>query len=108
MPRFFAFALLLVASSARAVCPLNLRLADPLTLTWDNVPGIKSYEVQESFDNFATSRNYFITATSFRINHRASADAKVYYIVTATVSSNTLSYAPSSSSWRKPARRSGS
>ena len=52
MPRFFAFALLLVASSARAVCPLNLRLADPLTLTWDNVPGIKSYEVQESFDNF--------------------------------------------------------
>jgi hypothetical protein len=82
--------LLFLAPSAHAVCTLNLRLADPSTLAWDSIPGVKTYQVQESFDVYATSRNYFITAPAFHITRRVSTDTKIWYIVTASLDSRTL------------------
>jgi hypothetical protein len=84
----------LLVPAAHAVCDLNLRLADPHTLVWDPVAGIRTYQVQESTDNYATSRNYFITASSFKINRRASADAKIVYIVTAMLDSSAAFVGP--------------
>lgn len=84
----------LALSSANA-CVLHLRQAGATTLTWDLVDGAKLYEVQESFDtNFATSRNWFVTAPPFTIDHRVSADAHAKYMVTAILGSNILSVGP--------------
>ncbi|HEY3057197.1 MAG TPA: hypothetical protein VGK31_14825 [Thermoanaerobaculia bacterium] len=83
-----------LAPSVHAVCTLNLRLADPSTLTWDVIPGLTTYQVQESFDNYATSRNYFTKTPPFHINHRASADTKIWYLVTAALDSRTLAVNP--------------
>jgi hypothetical protein len=94
--RFAVLALLfaLLVPNAHAVCTLNLRFTEPTTLVWDPVPGIRTYQVQESFDKYATSRNYFITAASFKINHRASSPAKISYIVTALLDTQVASIGP--------------
>ncbi len=84
----------LLAPAAHAACALNLHLADATTIAWSSIPGIRTYQVQESTDNYATSRNYFITAPSFKINRRASADTKIVYIVTAMLDSSAAFVAP--------------
>lgn len=98
MPRIsaaVAVLFVLLAPATYAVCPLNLRFVDnPPTLVWDNVGGVKGYEVQESFDNFATSRNYFPDTPPFVIQRRASSTVQVKYIVTGLLSSNVLSVGP--------------
>src|ERR1700687_4106201 len=90
-----ALLLVILAPSAGAVCTLHVHRADPLTLAWDPIAGVKTYQGQESFDGYITSRNHFITAPSFHIAHRASADAKISYIVTALFDNRTLSVTPS-------------
>lgn len=91
-----ALLLLLTAPAARAACTLNLRfVSDPPTLVWDDIGGVKTYQIQESFDQFMTSRNFFFTTPPFAIQHRASAEVKAYYSVTAIMQSNVLSVAPS-------------
>jgi hypothetical protein len=90
-----ALLFLALAPHVDAVCSLNLRLADPSTLAWDVIPGLTTYQVQESFDNYSTSRNYFTKATTFSMNHRASADTKIWYVVTAALDSRTLAVNPS-------------
>ncbi|HSP16723.1 MAG TPA: hypothetical protein VLV78_18395 [Thermoanaerobaculia bacterium] len=84
----------LLAPAARAACTLNLRQADSTTIAWNAIPGINTYQVQESTDNYATSRNYFITAPSFKINRRASVDTKIVYIVTAMLDTSAASVGP--------------
>jgi hypothetical protein len=90
-----AFLISIMVPCANAVCTLNIRMTDSSTLAWDIVPGVTTYQVQESFDNYANSRNYFLTAPRFHINHRVSADTRVWYIVTAELDSRTLSVDPS-------------
>jgi hypothetical protein len=90
-----ALFLILITPRAHALCRLNLRVAgNPPTLLWDSIPGTTSYQVQESFDNFVNSRNYFIEDASFRIDRRASAPVKIFYRVTAMLGPNVLSVAP--------------
>ncbi len=87
---------LFLVPDAFAVCPLNLKFADnPPRLVWDNI-GAMTYQVQESFDNFATSRNYFPDSSPFVIQRRASANVTAYYSVTALLASNVLSVGPES------------
>ncbi|GAC1399742.1 MAG: hypothetical protein NVSMB68_14960 [Thermoanaerobaculia bacterium] len=94
-PAAFAALLLLLAPAAYAVCPLNIRFVeDPPSIVWDNIAGAKSYEVQESFDNFVSSRNYFVQSSPFAIHRRASAAVKAYYSVIASLPSNALSVGP--------------
>ncbi len=87
---------LLGATPAWAVCPLNLKFADnPPRLVWDDI-GAKTYEVQESFDQFVTSRNYFPESPPFVIRRRASARVTATYAVTALAAPNVLSIGPES------------
>lgn len=82
---------LFFSTTALAVCPLNLKFADnPPRIVWDDV-GAKTYEVQESFDNFATSRNYFVDSPPFVIRRRVSGNVAAVYTVTALLESNVLS-----------------
>ncbi len=90
-----ALLLVILVPSAGAACTLNVRLADPSTLAWDPIAGVKTYQVQESLDGYITSRNYFSTTPAFHIAHRASADTKISYIVTAMLDNRTLSVTPS-------------
>lgn len=87
---------ILAIPAARATCILNLRLAGPSTLVWNDLPGIKTYELQESFDNFKHSRNYLLTVSSFSIEHRSSKDTIASYIVTAIFDNSVLSAGPAS------------
>jgi hypothetical protein len=84
----------LLAPAAHAACTLNLHLADAQTIAWNSIAGINTYQVQESIDNGATSRNYLITAPTFKINRRASDDAKILYIVTAFLDTSAASVGP--------------
>lgn len=87
---------MLTLPSFGATCILNLRLADPSTLVWNDVAGVKTYELQESFDSFKHSRNYLLNVPSFAINHRVSKDTNAAYIVTAIFDNKVLSVGPSS------------
>jgi hypothetical protein len=84
----------LLTAAAHAACTLNLRVADAQTIAWNSIAGINTYQVQESIDNGATSRNYFVTVPTFKINRRASDDAKIVYTVTAMLDSSAASIGP--------------
>jgi hypothetical protein len=95
IPAAVAALALLLAPAAYAICPLNVRYVDnPPSLVWTDPGGVKGFEVQESFDNFVTSRNYFPDAPRFVIQRRSSARVRVSYVVTALVSSTVLSVGP--------------
>jgi hypothetical protein len=92
-----------LAPVAYAICPLNVRFtANPPTVVWDNIPGVASYEIQESFDN-VTSRNYQTDSSPFVIRRRSSSNVKVSYIVTAILPSNILSLDATSEACRESA-----
>lgn len=78
-------ALLLIASAADASCFLSLRHEEG-EIRWNAVPGALRYQVQESFNDFVTSRNLFTLKRSFKIDHRVTAPTQVHYLVTAEVS----------------------
>ena len=94
MPRFpvLLAASLLLTSTAYGACPLNVHFtATPPTLSWSSDSAVKSYEIQESFDEGKTSRNYFVTSNVFPILRRVSAAMKVSYTVTALLEANVSS-----------------
>src|SRR6185295_15001596 len=90
-----AVAALLFPIGVDAVCTINLRFeSNPPTVAWAQVDGTTQYQVQESFDNLLTSRNYFVSTTSFRIPHRSSGDVQLTYRITALIGPNISSIAP--------------
>jgi len=93
MPRFpiLVPAVLLLFAPAVPACVLHLHSASATTLAWDAVDGIDKYEVQESFDDFATSRNYFVATPSFTITRHVTSDTTARYIVTAVLGTNIAS-----------------
>ena len=78
--------LLAIALAPRLVaqCTVQLRYESG-QLRWNAVPGASGYQIQESTDDLATSRNFFVrgSVTSFAVNHRASRPMKMKYRVVA-------------------------
>jgi hypothetical protein len=85
LPAAFSAFLIVLASAADASCVLTLRHEEG-EIRWNAVPGALRYQVQESFNEYTTSRNVFTEKQSFRIAHRVTAPTAVYYLVTAEVS----------------------
>lgn len=85
-------AFLLIAAAADASCFLSLRYEEG-EIRWNPVPGAERYQVQESFNEFATSRNVFTEKQSFKVNHRVTAPTPVYYLVSAEISTAVLAAA---------------
>lgn len=56
-------------------------------MQWKPVPGAIRYQVQESFNDFASSRNFFTTKLAHKVDHRVSARTRVEVRVTAEVNS---------------------
>jgi hypothetical protein len=81
-PAALIAALVLSLGSARAACILDLRYEGG-EVRWTAVPGADRYQIQESFNDFATSRNFFTRNTDFRVQHRVSYPVNVRYRVTA-------------------------
>lgn len=82
-------AVCLVASAAGASCALSLRHENGV-LSWNPVAGAERYQIQESFNELATSRNLFTLAHAFKILHRVTAPTTVHYLVTAEVSTTVM------------------
>ncbi|HSP32736.1 MAG TPA: hypothetical protein VLU46_00295 [Thermoanaerobaculia bacterium] len=94
--------LAVLVSPVADACILHLRLSGPSTLTWDAVPAAVQYEVQESFDHFVTSSNYFIKANTFEIAHRTSRETSIDYIVTAILGGGIQSVLTTSDACTEP------
>ena len=73
------------AAAANASCVLSLRYENG-EIRWNPVPGAERYEVQESFNELATSRNFFTIRNSIPVTHRVTAPTTVFYRVFADVS----------------------
>lgn len=80
-----AVAVFLGFAAAADACVLSLRFEEG-EIRWKPVAGAERYQLQESFNDFTTSRNYFTEGQSFRIDRRVTAPTKVHYRVTAEVS----------------------
>jgi len=68
-----------------ASCVLSLRFQEG-EIRWNAVPGAERYQIQESFNELASSRNYFTLGQSFKVDHRVTAPTQASYQVTAEVS----------------------
>lgn len=71
--------------SAADACVLSLRYEEG-EIRWKPVAGAEQYQVQESFNDLSTSRNYFTKRQSFKVDHRVTAPTRAQYRVTAEVS----------------------
>jgi hypothetical protein len=75
---------LLLAQSLSASCVLQLRYENG-AVRWTPIAGATRYQIQESFDSFATSRNDFTLNPVHAVKHRVSAPAVLEVRVTAEI-----------------------
>lgn len=80
-PAAIIAALLLSFSTARAACIMDLRYENG-EVRWKPVPGAERYQVQESFNDFVTSRNFYTKSADFKVEHRVTYPINVRYRVT--------------------------
>lgn len=96
-PSAVAALLFAIAPSAFGVCALHLRFDEGAQqLVWDNVPGAAGYQIQESFDEMRTSRNYSASSPPFAVKRRLSSSTPAWYAVTAFLPASILSISASS------------
>jgi hypothetical protein len=85
MSKFAAAVLAFACAAAANACTLSLRYEGG-EIRWNPVPGADRYEVQESFNELATSRNFFTLRQSIAVAHRVTAPTTVFYRVYADIS----------------------
>lgn len=90
-----ALAVLISFATAANACVLSLRYEEG-EIRWKAVAGAERYQLQESFNDFSTSRNYFTEGHSFKVEHRVTAPTLVHYRVTAELSTLVASVAATS------------